>query len=415
MIHHRLPYPLHSGMDKVRYNLIRSLSTRHRVTLVVPITTKTSRVDIQQVENICARLVAVLIPDSMIRYRTSTLFRVYRWYRFVVLQAPMYTVTEYYRLLHKRIGELAKANHDDIIQVTSNFASMYLQGLDKKKVVIGPMDDYIEAARSNRAVARTFKEKVIWSLQERARRHYEPMACRSSLRVFLHSPEDLERFSKSAGGLPNARLLPTPVELDENHFNYEESLKSIKSNMILFVGGFGSAFNVDAVAYFYEHIFSIIRKEIPGVHFTIVGQKPPRRITELAQDPSITVTGTVPDVLPYIDQAAVYVAPIRAGTGFKTKIVEAMARGKAIVALPEGVQGLWDLGENAIRIAQDPASFAREVVTLLKNDTLRREIGFNARKLFEKSYTFEAVTPMILKEYDYIEQELSGRKSINMQ
>lgn len=409
-IHHQLPYPFFAAIDKGRYNIIKILKLKHNITLIVPINASTRREDIAKVREICTELVTV--PVNARNFSSLSGKYIYKWYQFIMLRIPMYAITNYHSRLNDVITDLCKSNQYDIIQASSNFTMPYLNKLNGNNLVLGPIDDYIEAARRNRIYSRNFVDRIIWYFHERARKYYEKKITKKCMRVFFYSYEDLARFSKTVDGLGNARVTREPVVPNDGcDYNAKETREKEKSNKLVFVGGLGSAFNVDAVLHFCEEIYPLIKSMVAQVSFCIVGQNPPKKILELSKDSSITVTGTVPDVRPYIDEAAVYVAPIRAGTGFKTKIVEAMARGKAIVALPEGVQGLWDLGENAIRIAHDPESFAREVVSLLKNDTLRREIGFNARKLFEKSYTFEAVTPMILKEYDEIEMDLSRCKT----
>ena len=417
MIHHRLPYPLHSGMDKVRYNLICSLMTQHQVTLIVPVIGDNSADDICQVEKICTKLIVVPISESRVKFRKSRMFMYWRWWRLVVLRRPMYTTTDYFSEVSQAIKKTFRDNTFDVVQVMSNVAGRYIEVIPEgAKVILGPMDDSIEAARTNGRVATGFKARAVWKLRQRARKYYDARICRIADWTFFHSPDDLHSFSDATGGGFSASVLPTAVETGEpDGFDLEHSILCEKPGSIVFVGGLGSAFNIDAVLYFHREIYTLVKSRFSGTHFHIVGQNPPRDIVALGQEDDVSVTGSVASVRPYIENAAVYIAPVRSGTGFKTKIVEALSLGKAIVSLPGGVQGLWDLGEGAMRVVSDAQSFADETVNILEDYELRRRLKKSARKLYEDVYSFDAVTPLVLEEYDRVAgHEIIMRRSKEM-
>jgi len=404
MIHHRLPYPLYSGMDKVRYNLICSLMTKHQVTLIVPVTGDNSADDIRQVNKICTKLIVVPISERRARFRKSRMFMYWRWWSLVVLRRPMYTTTDYFSEVSQAIKKTFRDNTFDVVQVMSNVAGRYIEVIPVgAKVILGPMDDSIEAARTNGQVATGVKARTVWKLRQCARKYYDARICRIADWTFFHSSDDLFSFSDATGGGFSASVLPTAVETDEpDGFNIEHSMQCEKPGSIVFVGGLGSAFNIDAVLYFHREIYPLVKSRVSGTHFYIVGQNPPSDIVALGLEADVTVTGSVESVRPYIENAAVYVAPVRSGTGFKTKIVEAFSLGKAIVALPGGIQGLWDLGDGVIRVVSDAQGFADETVNVLEDYELRRRLKKSARKLYEDVYSFDAVTPLVLEEYDRI-------------
>jgi glycosyltransferase involved in cell wall biosynthesis len=77
------------------------------------------------------------------------------------------------------------------------------------------------------------------------------------------------------------------------------------------------------------------------------------------------ITGAVDDVRPYLHRAAVVVAPVRAGSGTRLKILEALAAGKAVVSTPLGCEGLDVQTERDLLVADSTEKFAAEVVHLL--------------------------------------------------
>ena len=96
------------------------------------------------------------------------------------------------------------------------------------------------------------------------------------------------------------------------------------------------------------------------------------------------MTGTVPDVRPYIDEAALYVVPLRAGGGTRLKIFEAFAMAKAVVSTTIGAEGLGVTSGRDIVLADDPDAFAHAVVSLLRDEQARQRLGRAGRALVDR-------------------------------
>ena len=111
----------------------------------------------------------------------------------------------------------------------------------------------------------------------------------------------------------------------------------------------------------------LIRQEVPSIHFIIAGRNPPPVIQQYESDPAITITGFVDDMRTYYNKAQVVVVPLRTGGGTRLKILEAMAMDKPIVSTSIGAEGIAVTSGEDILLADDPATFARETVRLLKN------------------------------------------------
>ena len=150
--------------------------------------------------------------------------------------------------------------------------------------------------------------------------------------------------------------------------------------------------NEDAVLYFYDKIYSLLKEKLPDVKWFIVGKNPRQIIQKLSvHDQSITVTGTVPEVKPYIEKCHVVVVPLRVGSGTRLKILEAMALGRAVVSTSIGCEGLEVTHGKNILIADEPQDFATQVVRLFNDEVLRRRIVNNARQLVESTYDWEII------------------------
>ena len=169
--------------------------------------------------------------------------------------------------------------------------------------------------------------------------------------------------------------------------------KPLADLALVFTGKMDFRPNIDAMTWFSAEILPRVRAEIPLAHLVIVGQKPAPRIRALQQQPGIEVTGWVADTRPYIADAAVYVVPLRMGSGTRLKVLEAMAMGKAIVSTTRGVEGIALTPERDAILADTPAEFARAVITLLRDPERRRALGCAARTLAEEKYDRRKIVP----------------------
>ena len=179
--------------------------------------------------------------------------------------------------------------------------------------------------------------------------------------------------------IPNGVNAPAAVENNED------------SDTLVYTGLIGWHPNEDAVLYFAESIFPLIKKERPSVQWSIVGKDPSVRVQALTKDRSISVTGFVEDINAYITTGAVIVVPLRIGSGTRLKILEAMSMKKAVVSTSIGCEGLRVSHGTDIMIADTPEAFASNVLELLNNEERRNELGRNARALVENEYTYPVI------------------------
>jgi len=207
------------------------------------------------------------------------------------------------------------------------------------------------------------KRVYLRSQWERARR-FERQACRRFDVVVAVSKEDAEVF-RSEYGLDRVFEIGTGV--DTEYFSPINGDRTVKPN-IVFTGSMDWLPNSDAVKWFIKEIFPRIKTEVPEATFTVVGRDPFPDLIELAKrDPSITVTGRVDDVRPYMRDAAVFVVPIRIGGGTRLKIFEAMAMGLPVVSTTIGAEGL-PVNDGKELLLRDPVnSFGEAVISLLRN------------------------------------------------
>jgi glycosyltransferase involved in cell wall biosynthesis len=152
-----------------------------------------------------------------------------------------------------------------------------------------------------------------------------------------------------------------------------------REDSIVFVGGFRHPPNVEAARWLIDDILPRIRSHRPGVRVTVVGADPPPLLRARATE-SITITGRVERVEPFVAAAAVVVAPVRSGGGMRLKVLQAMALGRPVVTTSRGAAGVWNPPDApTIRVADEAAGIAAHAVALLESATERAALGARAR------------------------------------
>ncbi|MGQ9458358.1 MAG: glycosyltransferase, partial [Anaerolineae bacterium] len=170
---------------------------------------------------------------------------------------------------------------------------------------------------------------------------------------------------------------------------------SLREPALVFTGKMDFRPNVDGVLWFWQEVWPLVRAKAPEAHFYVVGQRPHPRLAPLVEDPSVTVTGFVPDVRPYIANAAVYVIPLRIGGGTRLKVLEAMAMGKAIVSTSLGCEGFPLRSGEHLLMADTPGAFAEAVLILLEDAPKRKALGAVAQALAATQYDWAALVPRL--------------------
>lgn len=223
-------------------------------------------------------------------------------------------------------------------------------------------------------------------LEWRKMRRFEAMACAdASLTVAVSEPDR----ALLATVAPRARLRDVPTGVDTSYFAPNGWTESTAG--LAFTGSMDWYPNEDAILHFTQEILPLIRREVPETSLTVVGRKPSARLRAAAAGLPVQVTGGVDDVRPYVAGAAVYVVPLRVGGGTRLKILEALAMGKAVVSTTVGAEGLPLTPGEHFLAADDPADFARAVVSLLQNPRQRRAMGAAGRRLMEERHSWAQV------------------------
>jgi sugar transferase (PEP-CTERM/EpsH1 system associated) len=206
--------------------------------------------------------------------------------------------------------------------------------------------------------------RVYMREQWRRMRNFEGRECARFDHVIAVSAEDATLLQQQYS-LGDVSAVPTGV--DTEYFAPSGQVAR-NQNELIFTGSMDWLPNEDAMIWFTAEVLPRIVARVPGVKLSIVGRTPSAVVRALGERyPNVTVTGSVPDVRPYLERGAVFVIPLRIGGGTRLKVFEAMAMDIPVVSTRVGVEGLPLREETDYRPADDAAGFADSVVRLLQD------------------------------------------------
>jgi len=250
---------------------------------------------------------------------------------------------------------------------------------------------------------RTYEREVAWSrkwynwLESRLLKPIEIERCRRADVVLVTSQREFFLLKNML--LRNViKVVPNGVDIDI----FQNTSPRETSNQIVFTGAMDYYPNIDAVLFFAEQCWPLIQTQVPGANWQIVGRNPPPEVWKLAQLPGVTVTGSVPDVRPYLAASAVAIAPLRIGSGTRLKILEALAMQKAVVSTGIGCEGLSVESGKHLMIADQPEAFVQAIMELLSNPVLRVALGSAGRALVEADYSWDQCGIQLLQALEQI-------------
>ncbi|MEA5533513.1 glycosyltransferase family 4 protein [Crocosphaera sp. XPORK-15E] len=230
---------------------------------------------------------------------------------------------------------------------------------------------------------------------------------RQSDQVWVCSQEDAHLLGEMYGKDTPIYVVPNGVNID----NYK-TIRSgqcpppqdlEKTEHIIFYSGQLSYYpNTVAAELLIDEIYPKIKQKYPDCRLLLVGRVPNQKMLEAAQqDPDIIVTGTVPNVEPYLSLASVMVVPLLHGGGTRLKILEAFAAGCPVISTAKGVEGIQAKDGEALLIRNTIDEIVEGIEQLWSQPSLAAKLADNAYKIVQEKYSWEA-------NYQRIEQAIKA-------
>jgi glycosyltransferase involved in cell wall biosynthesis len=231
-------------------------------------------------------------------------------------------------------------------------------------------------------------KKAYMQEQWRRMKRFEASECRRVSSVVAVSTQDAEVFRRDYGV---AQVPDVPTGVDTDYFVRQPEIPRTPGSMV-FTGSMDWMPNEDGIAWFVESILPRIQSAVPGATLTIVGRNPTPKVKSLhAPQAGVTVTGSVPDVRPYLASHRLFIVPLRVGGGTRLKIYEGMTMGLPTVSTTIGAEGLPVVDGEHLLLADDPESFARACIALLDDPARSAAMGDAADAYVREHFGWDGV------------------------
>ena len=392
---HRLPYPPNKG-DKVRsYHLLKHLAARHRVFLGTFVDDPEDEQHVDWLRDLCAGLhVARLAPR---RARLGSLRG--------LLTGEALTLP-YYRDagLQAWVQRTLERKAIDAAVIFSSAMAQYVDANDLP-VLIDFVD--VDSAKWTQ-YAPAHRWPMSWLYRREGSRllAFERSVAVRAARGFFVTENETDLFRTLAPEC-GARIEPMGNGVDAEYFAPSDRWPSpfqSGEQAVVFTGAMDYWPNVDAVNWFAREVLSVLRQRHPNARFWIVGRNPAPSVQSLV-GPDIVVTGTVPDVRPYLQHAAAVVAPLRVARGIQNKILEAMAMARPVVASASCAGAIDAHIGNELLAAETLADYVDALDGLLRDFRRAEDIGAAGRQRVLDHYSWDAHLSRIDRHLSQLQSE----------
>jgi glycosyltransferase involved in cell wall biosynthesis len=370
------PFPPENGSKIRSYNLIKTLSKRHDVRLI-SFTRARENVDLEGLEGIC-RL------EAAIPWRE---FNPKSWKSLAGFfsPTPRSVIDTYNPQMANQLQRSIKHERPDLIVASETHTAIYAS----RKWDIPCIFDTVELelitqnwSTANSTITK-LREQLTWAKGQA----YVRWLVKKYDACTVVSEREREILYRLIDGNKCLKVIPNGVDLDYNR----PGITKPQPYTLIYPGALTFSANFDAMSYFLQDIFPLIRVKAPEATLKITGTVQGVDLSRLPLDGHVELSGFLSDIRPAVAGAWACVVPLRQGGGTRLKILEAMALGTPVIATHKAVEGLSVTPEKDILLADNPDEFSTQTIRLLNDKRLRDELSKNGRELVVNNYGWDAI------------------------
>lgn len=385
---HRLPYPPNKG-DKIRsYALLRHLATRGKVSLACFID---DRADLQYLDTVRALTggnchFEILNPAAKM-WRSACALMTGN-----AITTACFGSSQLQQWVDRTLRE---TSFDDVVIFGSAMAQYLLEADFPRQRVMFDMVDVDSDKWKQYAAGSSGLLGWVYRREARTLEQLERDAAKAFGRTLLVSPFEAETFRKIAPASA-AKIGSLTNGVDMKTFSrgaFENPFPTGEPSIVM-TGRMDYRPNYEGATWFATEIMPHVLKSLPDARVYFVGAGPPRALQDLA-GPNVVVTGSVPDIRPYLQFARTVIAPLRIARGVQNKVLEAMAMSKPLVATREATRSLAVEPGNQVWVENEPSSFAAAVLAALQSPD-RHGVAQRGYQFVEQHHNW----PRLLADFD---------------
>lgn len=376
---HRMPYPPNKG-DKVRsYHLLKHLQQNHRVFLGTFIDDPDDAQHLSTLQRLCPDHYVAHLQPRLAKLRSLT----------GLLRHEALSLG-YYRNagLQRWVSQISQTQRLDATVVFSSVMAMYAP------TGVPALVDFVDvdsAKWTQYASARPWPLSWLYRREGQRLLAYERAVAAGARHSFFVTPNEAELFKSAA---PEVASTVDAIKngVDSEFFTPDASRASpfaADEQALVFTGAMDYWPNVDGVAWFVADMLPQLLQQWPQLRFYIVGRSPTPQVLALASE-RVVVTGTVPDVRPYLQHACAVVAPLRVARGIQNKILEAMAMARPVVTVPSCAEAIGAGPQQGVFCAAEATGIVQALNHLLQQPERSHALGLAARQCVLDHYSWQA-------------------------
>lgn len=371
---HRFPFPPHLGSKVRAFHCIRHLTEQgHQVTVASLARSAEEAAEAAGIAPYCQRYLVERVAQPV-----QALRMVAR------LPTPAASSMGYFRSgrLARRIHEVLAETRFDLIMVHSSSAAQYVERVRGTPKIMDFVDmdsqkwlDYAAFKPFPVSLGYRLEGLKMVAAEKAIARRFDVSTCVTPAEQAVLDGFGLGvRTDWFPNGVDTDRFAPTEVPYDPQ--------------MLCFVGRMDYYPNVQAMVWFCRDVLPLVRARRPQVQLYIVGANPTREITALGETPGVRVTGTVPQVQPFVQRAAVNVVPLAIARGVQNKILESMAMEVPVVASPTAAKGVDAVPGEHLLVADAPEEYRDAILALLDAPEARARLARAGRARMLSHHTW---------------------------
>ncbi|WHZ20180.1 MAG: hypothetical protein OJF55_002329 [Rhodanobacteraceae bacterium] len=383
----RVPWPPREGHQLRSYHVLEALASRHQVHLLSCLRRDDEPDAPSALRAKLTGFEAFPIPAERSRVALAGALA-----RGIATHTPFVVAKYGFAAMRQRIAKLS--GQYDLIHVDMLPLMAAITGIEPRVPVVlnaHNVEHALLVARAkveSHAAARLFLRSQVSKLRD-----FEQAACCRAAAILACSEDDAVHLRRLAPDTP-VHVVPNGVDLERNRPDGTPT----KPGQMVFVGQMGWFPNRDGVEWFLADVLPRIVQARPDARFVLVGKPGGLTVPDALRE-HVELTGFVDDVRRPILESLVYVVPLRAGSGTRLKVLEAMALGKAIVTTRIGAEGIeLEHGRDAL-FADDAGSFAAAALRLTESPNEVARLGAAARMCAEQHYGWNAIGNELLHTY----------------
>lgn len=380
--------PYIPSLIRVRpYNLLRALHQRgHEVTLLCLQPPGDEDTPQDELRTFCKAV--HVIPHS----RNRTLFNGLR--AFLFSKEPIQAAYSHAPAFTAYLKNLLQDQHFDVAHIEHLRGAVLAKGLNLP-IVFDSVDSIALLFEKVLQDPPSLKSRLIAHLDLERTRDYEGTLTQRFAQIAVTSEIDRQFLIELGSNAAQITVVPNGVDLDY----FQPTDQTPDPDQLIFTGKMSYHANIAAVEDLVNDIMPLVWEKRPNTKLQIVGKDPAPAILEFAQNPKISVTGFVPDIRPYLSQAAIAVSTVRYGVGIQNKVLEAMAMGTPVVCSAQASSALKTVNGQDILVGDSPESIAKHILHLLDNPTERQRIAQAGRHYVEAHQTWDNAAQTLEKQY----------------